>query len=156
MTAVPSSRAAWRDRWHTIIFGHDTPAGRRFDVWLIVLVLGSIVVVILESLPELPREQRRILLAAEWIITSLFSLEYVMRLLTARTPLRYATSFFGIVDLLAILPTYLSVIFPGAQALGVVRGIRVLPCSGSSSSASTSPSRKRWACLLYTSDAADE
>jgi len=89
-------------------------------------VLGSIVVVILESLPELPRDQRRILLAAEWIITSLFSIEYVMRLLTARTPLRYATSFFGIVDLLAILPTYLSLVFPGAQALGVVRGIRVL------------------------------
>ena len=126
MTAVPSSKAAWRDRWHTIIFGHDTPAGRTFDVWLIVLVLGSIVVVILESLPELPRDQRRILLAAEWIITSLFSIEYVMRLLTARTALRYATSFFGIVDLLAILPTYLSLIFPGAQALGVVRGIRVL------------------------------
>jgi voltage-gated potassium channel len=126
MTAAPAPRAAWRDRWHTIIFGHDTPAGRRFDVLLIILVLGSIVVVVLESLPDLPPSQRRALQAAEWIITILFTAEYGMRLTTARTPARYASSFFGIVDLLAILPTYLSVLFPGAQALGVVRGIRVL------------------------------
>ena len=126
MTAAAAPRAAWRDRWHTIIFGHDTPAGRRFDVWLILLVLGSIAVVVLESLPNLPAAQRRALQAAEWGITILFTVEYGMRLATSRTPVRYATSFFGIVDLLAILPTYLSVVFPGAQALGVVRGIRVL------------------------------
>jgi voltage-gated potassium channel len=126
MTAASVPRAPWRDRWHTIIFGHDTPAGRTFDVCLIVLVLGSVVVVVLESLPNLAVGQRRMLQAAEWTITVLFTVEYVMRLATASTPIRYARSFFGIVDLLAILPTYLSLVYPGAQALGVVRGIRVL------------------------------
>ena len=125
MTA-PAHRAAWRDRWYGIIFEHDTAAGRAFDAWLIVLVVASVAVVVLESMPDLAPDVRAWLYAAEWLITALFTLEYGMRLATSHRPLRYATSFFGIVDLLAILPTYISVVFPGAQALGVVRGIRVL------------------------------
>jgi voltage-gated potassium channel len=126
MTAPGPARAPWRDRWYTIIFGHDTPAGRRFDVWLIAAVLASIVVVVLESMPGHSPRVAAALHVAEWVITLLFTAEYAMRLATAHTPLRYARSFFGIVDLLAILPTYVSLFFPGAQALGVVRGVRVL------------------------------
>jgi voltage-gated potassium channel len=124
--SLPPRRAPWRDRWFAIIFGHDTPAGRSFDVWLIVAVVASIVVVALETLPELSPRVRGALQAAEWAITLLFTVEYVMRLATAHTPGRYARSFFGIVDLLSILPSWLSIVVPGAQALGVVRGIRVL------------------------------
>jgi voltage-gated potassium channel len=125
-SAASPARAPWRDRWYRIVFEHDTPAGRAFDVAVIVLILASVLVVVLESEPRLPAHLAAALRAAEWAITLLFTAEYLLRLATAPSAGRYARSFFGLVDLLAILPTYLSVLIPGTQALGVVRAIRVL------------------------------
>ena len=122
----PTHLTGWRAKGHEIIYEADTPAGKLFDIGLIVTILISVVVVSLESVPEIQAQFGPQLRAAEWIITILFTIEYILRLLCVERPLAYATSFFGIVDLLAILPTYLSVIIPGTQALAVVRVLRLL------------------------------
>ena len=116
----------WRAKVHEVIFETDTPAGKLFDVVLIITILISVVVVSLESVPSIRLRYGAELRAAEWVITILFTIEYILRLLCVERPLSYATSFFGIVDLLAILPTYISVLVPGAQALTVVRVLRLL------------------------------
>ena len=123
-TGVPSP--GWRARLHEIIFEADTPAGRLFDFALIWLILLSVATVVLESVRRV-REQYGILLyVLEWSFTVLFTVEYVLRLMSVRRPLRYATSFFGVVDLLAIIPTYLSIFVPGSQYLLVIRILRLL------------------------------
>ena len=119
-------RAAWRDKLEEIVFGVDTWAGRAFDVVLLVLILGSVLVVLLESVPVLRRDYATTLRAAEWIFTGLFTVEYVCRLVSARDPFRYAVSILGIVDLLAVVPAYLSLVLTGAQSLAVVRALRLL------------------------------
>ncbi len=111
---------------HEVIFEADTAAGKAFDVALLVAIFLSILVVMLESVRSINEEHRVSLQAAEWAFTLLFTAEYVLRLLCVRQPWRYARSFFGIVDLLAILPTYLSLILPGSQSLLVIRGLRLL------------------------------
>jgi voltage-gated potassium channel len=116
----------WRERWYEVIFEADTPAGKRFDVLLLLAILLSVLVVMLESVETIRVQYGRQLVAAEWFFTILFTLEYFARIACARRPLRYMVSFFGIVDLLAILPTYLMVIVPGAQRLSVVRSFRLL------------------------------
>lgn len=116
----------WRARWYRIIFHHDTRAGWRFDVALIAAILASVAIAMVDSIAPLHERYSRALYVAEWGFTLLFTVEYVVRLLVVDRPLRYARSFFGIVDLLAILPTYLSLLFPGAQFLLVVRVLRVL------------------------------
>jgi voltage-gated potassium channel len=115
-----------RRRVEEIVFGHDTAAGKAYDVALIVAILASVAVVMLETVADLHREWRGALRAAEWFFTLLFTAEYLVRLWCTRQPLRYARSFFGIVDLLSVLPTYLSVLLPGAQALLTVRALRLL------------------------------
>jgi voltage-gated potassium channel len=115
-----------RDRWRRIIFDHDTPAGRAFDVVLIVAILGSVVVVMLDSLSGLSPQAHRALYVLEWMFTLLFTAEYAARLWTAAQPGRYARSFYGIVDLLAVLPTYLSLLFPVGRFLALVRILRVM------------------------------
>lgn len=115
-----------RSQLFHIIFESDTKAGKRFDVWLLVAVLASVLVVVLDSIPGLPIWSDRWLRYLEWIFTVLFSIEYVIRLWVVKKPLRYAVSFYGIIDLLAILPSYLSLIFFGAQYLLVVRALRLL------------------------------
>jgi voltage-gated potassium channel len=122
----PPGGSSWRARWHEIIFEADTPAGKRFDVALLVLILLSVLAVSLESVGELREAYGRTLRATEWAFTGLFTVEYVMRLMCVRRPLRYMVSFYGIVDLLAILPTYLSVLVPGSQSLLVIRAFRLL------------------------------
>jgi len=109
-----------------VVFEADTPAGRAFDLALIVLILLSVLVVSVETVRGIAPPTRRWLRAAEWAFTVLFSVEYALRLTAVRRPLAYATSFFGVVDLLAILPTYLSLVVPGTQALLVVRVLRLL------------------------------
>ena len=104
----------------------DTSAGKAFDVLLLLAILLSILVVMLESVETIRRVYGPYLLAAEWFFTVLFTVEYVARILCSRRPLRYVFSFFGMVDLLAILPTYLMVLIPGAQRLAVVRSFRLL------------------------------
>lgn len=116
----------YRARLHEIIFESDTAAGKAFDVALLWTIVLSILIVLLESVPRLRLRYGRELRAAEWIFTGLFTLEYVLRLIAVREPLRYARSFFGAVDLMAIVPTYLSVLMPGAHSLLVVRVLRLL------------------------------
>jgi voltage-gated potassium channel len=111
---------------HEIIFEADTPAGRRFDLLLLVAIVSSVLVVLLESVASVRARAGPTLRALEWAFTALFTVEYVIRLVTVRQPLRYAGSVFGIIDLLAILPTYLSMFVPGAQSLLVVRLLRLL------------------------------
>lgn len=115
-----------RRRLYEIVFEADTPAGRGFDVALLVVILISIVAVLLESVDPVRAEYGRLLRWVEWTITILFTIEYVLRLWLVRHPVHYAWSFFGIVDLLSILPTYVSVLVPGAQSFLVIRALRLL------------------------------
>lgn len=118
--------AGWRTKLHTIVFEADTKAGRAFDMVLLGLIVVSLVVISLETLPEISAETRAVLRVAEWALTGVFTVEYALRLIAVRRPLAYAGSFFGMVDLLAILPTWVSLFFPGAQVLLVVRVLRLL------------------------------
>ena len=122
----PATETGWRRRWFDIIHHHDTPSSRNFDLLLIAAILASVIVIMLDSDPWLRIDHARALYTIEWGFTLLFTGEYVLRLLVVRRPLRYALSWWGIIDLLSILPTYLSVFFPGTQALLVVRILRVL------------------------------
>jgi voltage-gated potassium channel len=117
---------AWKARLHEIIFEADTRTGKFFDVILLWCIVISVLIVLLESVAEVREQYAFALRAAEWSFTILFTLEYVLRLISVGQPLRYAFSFFGIVDLLAIVPTYLSVLLPGAQSLLVIRALRLL------------------------------
>ncbi|HYH47748.1 MAG TPA: ion transporter [Thermoanaerobaculia bacterium] len=118
--------SGWRQHLHQVVFEADTPAGRAFDLGLLVCILASVLAVLLESVASIRQAYGAALRAAEWIFTALFTVEYVLRLIAVRRPSRYALSFFGLVDLAALLPTYLSLLFPGAQVLLVVRALRLL------------------------------
>jgi voltage-gated potassium channel len=116
----------WRARLYHIIFEADTFAGKAFDVALLVAILASVLVVMLETVQSINDDHGPALHLAEWIFTVLFTVEYILRLLCVRRPLRYVFSFFGIVDLLAVLPTFLSLLLPGAQELLIIRSLRLL------------------------------
>jgi voltage-gated potassium channel len=118
--------AAWRKKLHEIIFEAETPAGRAFDITLIWLILLSLLVVILESVKSIREDYGALLLTLEWIFTILFSIEYVLRIVSVRRPLRYIFSFYGLIDMLAILPTYISLLIPGTQYLLTIRVLRLL------------------------------
>jgi voltage-gated potassium channel len=113
-------------RLHEVIFESDTRAGRAFDVALLLAVLVSVLAVMLESVADIRGRHGPLLRAIEWTLTAAFTIEYILRLLAVDRPLRYAVSFFGIVDLLAILPTYGAVVVPETQSFMVVRAIRLL------------------------------
>ena len=121
-----SSSNSLRSRLHEIIFEADTPAGKLFDVLLILSIVVSVVLVMLDSVSSIRQSYGDLLYLGEWVFTILFTIEYILRLYSVGRPLSYATSFFGVVDLLAILPTYLSIIFPGSQYFMVIRLLRVL------------------------------
>ena len=121
-----NSTSKVRARLHEIIFEADTPAGKLFDVLLILSIVISVVLVMLDSVGSIQQKYGSLLYLGEWVFTILFTVEYLLRLYSVGRPLSYATSFFGIVDLLAILPTFLSLIFPGAQYFLVIRILRVL------------------------------
>ncbi|MCB9845498.1 MAG: ion transporter [Phycisphaeraceae bacterium] len=125
-TRPPPTVAPWRQRLYEIIFEADTPAGKAFDVVVLVLIVVSVLAVMLESVRPIDEAYHRELRALEWTITGLFTLEYGLRLICARRPTRYARSFFGVIDLLAIVPTYLSLFLAGTQGLMVVRALRLL------------------------------
>ncbi|MGA0559957.1 ion transporter [Larkinella sp. VNQ87] len=116
----------WRARLHEIIFEADTPAGKAFDIILIGSILISVTVVMLESIRSVRVIYGPLLHWLEWFFTVLFTVEYILRLISVGRPLRYAQSFFGFVDLLAILPTYLSLLIPGTQYLFTIRILRLL------------------------------
>ncbi|MDQ3617166.1 MAG: ion transporter [Pseudomonadota bacterium] len=122
----PASETGWRRKWFDIIYRHDTPSSRNFDLLLIAAILASVLVIMFDSDPEIHAEYADVMYVMEWCFTALFTAEYVLRLMVVSRPGRYAASSWGIIDVLSILPTYLSVFFPGSQSLLVVRILRVL------------------------------
>jgi voltage-gated potassium channel len=118
--------AGWRLRLYTVIFEADTRAGRLFDQCLIALILASIAVVVMDSMQSISASQRQIFTGMEWFFTLLFTAEYIARLACVRHPWRYARSFYGVVDILALLPTYVALLVPEVQALIDVRVLRLL------------------------------
>ncbi|MEQ8624788.1 MAG: ion transporter [Vicingaceae bacterium] len=116
----------WKVKMHEIIFEADTPAGKLFDVILLWAILLSVIAVMLETVEAFSDQHHDAMVVAEWVFTILFSIEYILRLLSVGKPLKYATSFMGIVDLLSTIPTYLSLFIAGPQYLLVIRTIRLL------------------------------
>ena len=116
----------WREKLRVIIFEADTPAGKAFDIGLLISICLSVLAVMLDSVTAFHNQHGQLLTHAEWAFTLIFTAEYGLRLICSPRPLHYAQSFFGVVDLLAILPTYLSLLFPGAQSMAVIRGLRLL------------------------------
>ncbi|RYZ57868.1 MAG: ion transporter, partial [Chitinophagaceae bacterium] len=120
------SKSDWRSKLHQVIYESSTPAGKLFDVLLLLFILASIAIVMLDSVPSLHQKYGDFFYTLEWIFTFLFTIEYILRLLSIKKPIRYTMSFLGIIDLLAIIPSYLSVFVAGAQSLLVLRALRLL------------------------------
>ena len=118
--------ATWRVRLHEIIFEADTPAGKLFDILLILAIILSVVAVMFDSVAEVRAEHGRMLYVIEWFFTLLFTAEYLARIISLGQPTRYMRSFYGLVDLISILPTYISLLIPGSQYLMVIRTLRLL------------------------------
>lgn len=117
----------WKQTLYDVIFEADTPAGRWFDIGLLIAILASISVVSLETVPSYSRRAGAYFTAAEWMLTFLFTVEYVLRLSCVRHPLRYAVSFWGVIDLLSILPSYITVfVGPSSRSFVILRSIRLL------------------------------
>ena len=116
----------WRARWFEIIFRHDTPSSRNFDLMLIGAIFASVFIVFADSTPTIHARYADVLYVLEWGFTLLFTAEYALRLMVVRRPLKYATSLWGVIDLLSIVPTYISLLAPGSQSLLVVRVLRLL------------------------------
>lgn len=126
MTGGAPRERSWRSRLHRVVFEAETRSGRAFDIALLVCIVASVVAVMLDSVDSISARHGRLLRELEWAFTVLFTIEYVVRIVSVERPLRYATSFFGVVDLLAIVPTYLSLFLVGTQAFVVVRAFRLL------------------------------
>ena len=136
-TAVPASPhdlptllgrppGGWRARMFDVIFGNDTPAGRRFDIALVAIILLSILTVVLDSVPAIGERYAAQMSALEWSFTVFFTLEYIARLVCVQRPLRYARSFYGVIDLVSVMPTWISLLVPGSQVFLDVRILRLL------------------------------
>lgn len=118
--------SGWRRKLYTVIFEADKGAAKLFDVLLIVAITLSVFVVMLDSVASFRQQYGDLLNAAEWAFTALFSVEYILRVICVKKPSRYIFSFYGIIDLLAVIPTYLSLILPGTQFLLTIRVLRIL------------------------------
>ncbi len=116
----------WKERVHQIIYEADTTTGKWFDILLIITIIISIVLVMLESVESIDKKYHTFLNISEWIITILFTIEYILRVITIKKPSTYIFSFYGIIDLLATIPKYLSLIFVGTHALVALRALRLL------------------------------
>ncbi|MEO1011182.1 MAG: ion transporter [Bacteroidota bacterium] len=116
----------WRLKLHEIIYGTHTPAGKLFDIILLILIVYSIIVVMLESVPRFDVKYHRFLDISEWLVTILFTIEYILRIICIRRPTHYIFSFFGVVDLLSTIPKYLSFFVPGSQYVTALRALRLL------------------------------
>jgi voltage-gated potassium channel len=121
-----SDKKSLRSRVHEVIFEADTPPGKAFDVILLIVIAASVIVVMLESIERIHDNFGVFFYRLEWFFTIIFTIEYLLRLYSVKRPLQYATSFFGVVDLLAILPTYLSLLAIGAQQLIIIRALRLI------------------------------
>lgn len=127
-TPPPRDPDSLREQLYVIVFGAETPAGKLFDVVLLWLIVLSLLAVMLESVESIggPDAYQTAFVALEWVITILFTIEYGLRLYCAHSALRYARSFFGVIDLLALLPTYVSLVVAGTHSLVVIRMLRLL------------------------------
>ena len=121
-----SKSRPWRSRLHDTIYESNTTAGKVFDVALLLLIIFSIIVVMLDSIKSFNRQYAHVFDVLEWTFTILFTIEYILRLISIKKPWLYVFSFLGIIDLLAIIPSYLSIFFAGAQSLLVLRALRFL------------------------------
>ncbi|WP_211295627.1 ion transporter [Polaribacter porphyrae] len=113
-------------RLHEIIYEADTKEGKLFDVVLLIAIIASILLVMLESVDSFDEKHHKALYVGEWIITILFSIEYILRIISIKKPSKYIFSFYGIIDLLSTIPIYLSFIFVGSQGLVALRALRLL------------------------------
>ena len=118
--------STFREKIKIIIFGTDTKAGKLFDIILIISIVLSIITVMLDSVVEYTQQYGHIFRIAEWTFTIMFTVEYSLRIFSIRRPISYIFSFFGIIDFLAILPTYLSLFMPGTEVFAIIRVLRVL------------------------------
>jgi voltage-gated potassium channel len=125
-TSSPDQNRDFRNKLYEIIFEADTPAGKWFDIVLLWAILVSVLVVFLESISELRTSYGDIFYYLEWFFTILFSIEYILRIISTKKPLGYIFSFYGVIDVLAILPTYLSLVIAGSQYFLVIRILRLL------------------------------
>ncbi len=116
----------WRSTLHEIIYGTHTPAGKLFDVVLLALIVFSVIIVMLESIPRLDAKYHAFFNTTEWIVTILFSIEYILRIICINKPKKYIFSFFGIIDLLSTIPKYLSFFVVGSQYITAFRALRLL------------------------------
>ncbi|KAA3631325.1 MAG: ion transporter [Bacteroidetes bacterium] len=123
---IPHERHELKEKIHEIIFEADTPVGKVFDVALLIIISASVVVVMLESVMPLQERFGQVFDILEWIFTIVFTIEYILRLYSVYRPFKYAISFFGIVDLLSILPTYISLILVGSEYFLIIRVLRLL------------------------------
>jgi len=122
----PDSNTDWQFKLHGIIYESNTPAGKAFDIGLLIAIFTSIIVVMLDSVVSIHAQYGRLFSTLEWIFTALFTVEYVLRLVSIRKPFRFVWSPLGIIDLISLLPSYLSIFFIGAQSLLVFRALRLL------------------------------
>lgn len=118
--------SGWRQKWYDVIFESETKSGRNFDIILLIAILGSLAAIMLESVPTLLDEYRTTFRYLEWFFTLIFTAEYVIRLLVVEKKRKYALSFYGIIDLLSVIPTYLALILVGAQYFLVIRSFRLI------------------------------
>ena len=121
-----SREPSWRTTLHEVIYEADTPMGKLFDVLLLIFIVLSVFLVALESVPSIDEVYKDCFHWAEWVITILFSIEYLLRIIAVRNPFRYIFSFYGIIDLLSTLPKYIAIIFTGTQSLIALRALRLL------------------------------
>ena len=116
----------WKGKLHEIIYGTHTRAGKIFDIALLIIILYSIIIVMLESIPRFDDKYHRFLNISEWVVTILFTIEYILRIICIKKPTKYIFSFFGIIDLLSTIPKYLSYLVVGSQYFTAFRALRLL------------------------------
>lgn len=126
MRATKTKSTSWKHRLHEIIYEADTPAGKLFDVVLLIAILASVVFVMLESVDSIQKKHGEFLNIAEWVITILFSIEYVLRIISIKKPVKYIFSFYGVIDFLSTIPKYLSIFLVGSHNLAALRALRLL------------------------------
>lgn len=126
MTNNSNKSSKWKHKLHEIIYEADTPAGKYFDILLLVAILFSVIIVMLETIESIDNKYHQFFNISEWVITVIFTFEYIARIICIHKPKRYIFSFFGIIDLLSTLPKYLSFFFVGTHALAALRALRLL------------------------------
>jgi len=119
-------KGSFQEKLHTIIYEADTRSGKLFDQLLLAAIAGSLIVVMLDTVESVHRPYGHILYGLEWFFTILFTVEYIARIVAVTKPRKYIFSFYGLVDLVAIIPTYLSILLPGSQYLMSIRALRLI------------------------------